>query len=135
MKQLYDYRMLVSIDGKPYRDTSFFKHIVYIEPEKAVTFESHEMPFEEIYEKVDSIMNAERGKTFLLKRKYVKFSFASFSFSSAYLYEKDKSTIRIKKEYIPFSCSMEHLSSLLDSEDFIEYLKDRGFNTYPLYRD
>lgn len=133
MKELYNYRMLVSIDGKEYRDTSIWNHIRYLNPEEAKTRETIEMTFEETYDIVAAIMNAEKGVTFFRKRKYIKFSFAD-SFEPEYLYEGTKKKIQIKEEYLPFSCSMESLAGLLNSEDFISYLKDRGISTCPMLK-
>lgn len=131
MKQLYNYRMLVSINGESYRDTSYWDHIKYLEPEKAKTRETEEIPFDEVYNFAEGIMNTERGKTFFLKKRYIKFSFSD-DFYPVYVYEKTKSTIKVKEEYLPFSCSMKNLAELLKAEDFIEYLKDRGITTCPL---
>lgn len=133
MKELYNYRMLVSIDGKEYRDTSIWNHIRYLNPEETKTMETVEMSFDEVYNIADAIMNAEKGITFFRKRKYIKFSFAD-SFEPEYLYEGTKKKIQIKEEYLSFSCSMEKLARLLDSEDFISYLKDRGISTCPMLK-
>lgn len=133
MKKLYNYRMLVSINGEEYKDTSVWNHIRYLNPEEAKTRETVEMSFNEAYDIADAIMNAEKGITFFRKRRYIKFSFGSF-FEPEYLYEGTKKKIRVKEEYLPFSCSMKSLAGLLNSEDFISYLKDRGISTCPMLK-
>lgn len=135
MKELYNYRMSVSIDGEEYKDTSIWNHIKYLNPEEAKTRETVEMSFNEAYDIADAIMNAEKGITFFRKRRYIKFSFGSFFKPECLcLYEGTKKKIRVKEEYLPFSCSMESLVGLLNSEDFISYLKDRGISTYPMLK-
>ena len=133
MKELYNYRMLVSIDGKEYRDTSIWNHIRYLNSEEAKTRETVEMSFDEAYDIAEAIINTEKGITFFRKRRYIKFSFAD-SFEPEYLYEGTKKKIRVKEEYLPFSCSVESLAGLLYSEDFISYLKDRGISTCPMLK-
>lgn len=130
MKRLYDYRMLVSINGGPYRDTSVWKHIKYLSPEEAKTKESAKMSLNEAYEIAEDIMNAEKGITFFKKRKYIGFSFAD-SFERVCLYE---GTVQIKEVYLPCDCSMDTLIEVLNTEEFIQYLKDRGIFTCPMIK-
>lgn len=74
MKKLYDYRMLISDDGENWYDTSFKKHIFYLNEENTQTQISKELSFDEIFDLVknDKIFNAKYWKTCFRKRKRVK---------------------------------------------------------------
>ena len=48
------------------------------------------------------------------------------------LKEKQFNCIEIKTEYAPYSTTIESLASMLKSDDFLAYLKDRGFTHCPL---
>ena len=46
--------------------------------------------------------------------------------------EKHFKSVEVKIEYTPYSTTIENLASMLKSDDFLAYLRDRGFTQCPL---
>lgn len=129
MKKLVNYRMMLSVNGGEWRDTSIFNHIRYLEESECETWESRELNFNEALELVEEgfIMNAECDQTFFTHRPRIQLSISESIFEGpSYYTERTLATLKIKKEYRPYNGSIKDIAILLSAEQFCEYLKDHG---------
>lgn len=132
MKEVYNYRCLVSFDGgKEFHDTSIWNHMRYLEEKDAQEWQSKELTFDECYEMCENgfLMNGEAWVGMFKKRK-VAISTVEWECKRTYN-EKNYRPVIIKEVYLKEEKSMKALADLLTAEEFIEYLKDRGMNCCP----
>lgn len=72
MKEVYNYRCLVSFDGgKEFHDTSIWNHMRYLEEKDAQEWQSKELTFDECYEMCENgfLMNGEAWVGMFKKEK------------------------------------------------------------------
>ena len=127
MKEVYDYRFEYKMEGwKNFVDASIWKHVRYLAPEEAKTWNFTIKTFDELVDLVekDLFMNAEISKNFF--RKTVVRLSDSGSFSQVKVTAKNFKPIEVHCAYNKMSVSMKELAEALDSDSFCEYLKDRG---------
>lgn len=132
MKQIVDYRVLISIDGGKFEDTSIWKHLSYEEPKEERITELN--TFAEAYEAIknDKIMNAVAGYTFFRSRPQIELSTANWDCRKT-MTEKNFKKITVKEMWA--TCNEKNtikgLASMLSAEEFCEWLKDHGISQIP----
>lgn len=134
MKKLVNYRMMLSVNGGKWQDTSIFNHIRYLDESECKTWESRELNFNEVLELIEEgfIMNADCDQTFFTHRPRIKLSISESLFGEpSYYTERTLTTLKIKKEYLPYNGSIKDIAILLTAEQFCEYLKNHGIAYCP----
>jgi len=127
MKEVYDYRFEYRMDGcKEFVDTSIWKHVRYLTPEEAETWNFTIKTFDELVKLVqdDLFMNAELSKNFF-RKTVVRLSNAE-DYCSTAITERNFKPIEIRCAYNKLSLTIKELADLLSADDFCEYLKDKG---------
>ena len=128
MKELYNYRFKYQIEGyKSFIDTSIWRHVRYLLPEEAQSYDFTIKSFTELLDLVknDLFMNAEIDKTTFTKKPLVRLS--NPGCMAIKVTEKNFKPINVRIEYNKMeSLTIKSLSEMLSANDFIDYLKDRG---------
>lgn len=129
MKQVYDVRQLVRINGGEWEETSWKWHLVYANKEEY-------MEENEMYNKTtnwedavmfveDHVLNGEVMRTFFKNRPFCLKTPTS-GLHWTYTDKKSFESIELKIEFEPFKGSMDILMANLSADELCEYLKDRG---------
>lgn len=129
MKEIYDYRFEYRMDGwKEFVDTSIWKHVKYLTPEDAETWNFTIKSFDELVELVEKglFMNAELTKN-IFKKTVVRLSNVEDYYSHT-VTAKNFKPIEVRCAYNRMNVSMKDLADMLDADSFCEYLKDRGIS-------
>lgn len=135
MKKIYSCNDLVSFDnGKTWKDTSFFESYKYLEESdiEIISFESEGLSFQEIVSAIENgnVKNAKVERSLFTNKQKIKISLAD-SFTTIYFTEKNYKTMCIKRELKECnSLTFKNLMNILTADEFCEYLKDRGINSY-----
>lgn len=128
MKELYNYRFKYQIEGyKGFIDTSIWRHVRYLLPEEAQSYDFTIKSFAELLDlaKNGLFMNAEIGKTTFTKKPFVRLS--NPDCMAIKVTEKNFKPINVRIEYNKMeSLTIKSISEMLSVDDFIDYLKDRG---------
>lgn len=129
MKEIYDYRFEYKMNGwKNFVDTSIWKHVRYLTPEDAETWNFTIKSFDELVGLVEKglFMNAELTKN-IFRKTVVRLSNAEDYYSHA-VTAKNFKPIEVRCAYNRMNVSMKDLADMLDADSFCEYLKDRGIS-------
>lgn len=133
MKNIYDRRILVKVDGwKEFEDTSIFTHLEYedekfAEQEFLFRFET----FEEAKKEVEEgwILNATSTTTFFRNRPKLTFKTTNLDLYVS-MTEKNFKPIEVKIVFEKRrNLSLKDISELLDADSFCEYLRDRNISS------
>lgn len=129
MKQVYDVKQLVRINGKSWEETSWRWHLVYADKEEYIKENSmynkttnweDAMMFVE-----DHCLNGEVLRTFFGDKPYC-LKTPQTGLNWTYTDKKHFKSIEIKLELEPFKGPMSVLMKNLSADELCEYLKDRG---------
>lgn len=136
MKKLVNERTLYRVNGGEWRDCSIWNRIRYYEESDCEEWTTKKLNFTEMWELVESgfVLNAETDYTFFKKRRKLILPSNSIEITRYTYTEKGNKTFEVKKQYLPYNTTIKALADLLPAEDFIQYLKDRGINTYPMMK-
>jgi dsRNA-specific ribonuclease len=128
MKKIFDKRCLIRVnDEKEFHETSIFYHLSYMDEEETQTTERVFTDFQKAYEYVenDGVMNAEISRTLFRNRPEIRLS-TVHDYCAGYYTEKNFKSLAVRWEYKEVKPSMKTLADLLTSDEFCEYLTDRG---------
>ena len=131
MKNLLDYRCLVSLNGEEFADTSVWSHLIYSEPRE--TEEKVWTNFEEAAKAIRNgeVMNAETDRTLFRNRPPLSIRYADLAVTKN-VTEKQFKSLRVRNAYeeVTRSYDIMALAKMLPAEDFCEWLKDHGITKW-----
>ena len=130
MKKIVRQVIQYSVNGEPWDYAKFFSKTRYIdENELGINWQTGAMNFQQTVNFIKSgeFINAEVDTTFFRKRPVIVLPNRAFNKQFRYE-EKDVKTIEVRKISYEVEDTITNLANILPSEEFIEYLKDRGIN-------
>ena len=130
MKKIVDLRCYVSLNGGEYQDTSFRKHLRYVDvvESKEEIISDWEGAFKAVAK--DRIRNAEVGTNWLGRPRLVFYTpLQGERFYTTYT-KKNFRHLKIKWVFKPDDriYSIKELAELLPADQFCEWLKDQGIS-------
>lgn len=127
MREVYEVTQYVKVNGeKDWHCITFWRDLRYGEIPQ--TEEQTITDFEEARKILGADITFFGNKPLLSINNY----YDNLSGGALTLKEKQFECVEIKTEYAPYSTTIERLANMLKSDDFLEYLKDRGFTHCPL---
>ena len=130
MKKIVEQMVQYSVNGEPWDCTTFFPKTKYMdESELGINWQTDVMNFQQTVDfiKTEKFTNAEVDTTLFRKRPVIVFTNRDLNKQFRYE-EKDVKTVEVRKITYEVTRTMADLAKSLSSEEFIEYLKDRGID-------
>jgi hypothetical protein len=130
MKKIVEQMVQYSVNGEPWDDATFFPKTRYMdESELGINWQTGVMNFQQTVDfiKTGKFVNAEVDATLFRKRPVIVFPNRDLNKQFRYE-EKDVKTVEVRKITYEVTRTMTDLAKSLSSEEFIEYLKDRGID-------
>ena len=127
MREVYEVTEFVRVNGeKDWHCITFWRHLRYGEIPQTKIFTITD--FEEARQTFEADETLFGSKPLLKINNY----YESLGSGPLTMKEKHFKSVEVKIEYTPYSTTIESLASMLKSDDFLAYLKDRGFTQCPL---
>jgi hypothetical protein len=130
MKKIVEQMVQYSVNGEPWDYTTFFPKTKYMdESELGINWQTGVMDFQQTLDfiKTEKFTNARVDTTLFRKRPVIVFPNRDIDKQFRYT-EKEIKTVEVRKVTYEVTGTITDLAKSLSSEEFIEYLKDRGID-------